>query len=257
MGCDSTVRFSSRVEFYLRSRPRYPHSVLSFLRDKLNFKSTHVVADIGSGTGFLTQLFVSNGNETFAVEPNADMRAAGENLLRDYANFHSINGTAEATTLPPQCVDFITAGQAFHWFDPVKARREFLRILRLPGWVALVWNDRRLEKSNFASDYQQMIDRFSTDHAAVRACHITAVDDATLRKFFSPGGYELATFDNPQTLTRAGLIDRVTSSSYMPLPQESSYSEMMCGIEDLFDSHQHEGEVIMPQETRVYYGRLS
>ena len=58
------------------------------------------------------------------------MREAAESLLGQFQNFHSIDGTAEATTLPDQSVDFITAGQAFHWFEPDAARLEFKRILR-------------------------------------------------------------------------------------------------------------------------------
>ena len=109
---DAKQRFSSRVEYYLRARPRYPNALLEFFRDELKLRSEHRMADVGSGTGFLTELFLANGNEVFVVEPNAEMRFAGEQLLQPrYPKlFHSIAGAAEATTLPGRSVDFITAG---------------------------------------------------------------------------------------------------------------------------------------------------
>lgn len=88
-----------------------------------------MIADIGSGTGLLSELFLKQGNIVYGVEPNLEMRQAGELLLKDYPNFHSMNGSAELTTLPNQSIDLIVAGQAFHWFDVGQCRQEFQRIL--------------------------------------------------------------------------------------------------------------------------------
>jgi ubiquinone/menaquinone biosynthesis C-methylase UbiE len=129
---DPTQRFSSRVENYVKYRPGYPPAILDLLRDKCGLTSASTVADIGSGTGILTGLLLKSGARVFGVEPNPDMRAAGERLLAGQANFTSLAGTAEATTLPAQSVGIITAGQAFHWFDREPTRREFQRILQ-PG----------------------------------------------------------------------------------------------------------------------------
>ena len=74
-------------------------------------------ADVGSGTGFLSELFLANGNLVLAIEPNLEMRSAGEKYLGNQPKFESIDGTAESTTLPDRSVDFVVAGQAFHWFD--------------------------------------------------------------------------------------------------------------------------------------------
>src|SRR5437867_6600426 len=130
--CKSTERFSNRVENYVRFRPRYPREVLELLKADCGLKPEAVVADAGSGTGFLAEQFLKNGNRVFGIEPNKEMREAGERLLAGYPRFTSLAGTAEATTLDDQIVDFITAGQAFHWFDQAKSRKEFARILR-PG----------------------------------------------------------------------------------------------------------------------------
>src|SRR5712691_7831802 len=144
---DAKQRFSNRVADYVRYRPGYPPAVLDLLRTDCGLRPDHVVADIGSGTGILSKLFLENGNRVFGVEPNAEMRQAGEEYLASYDGFSSIEGSAESTTLADSSVDFITAAQAFHWFDPQAARREFARILKPGGWVVILWNDRRMEEA--------------------------------------------------------------------------------------------------------------
>ncbi len=132
MNSDSTARFSSRVADYVRYRPGYPRALVRLLEEECGLAPESVVADVGSGTGILSELFLHNGNRVYGVEPNREMREAGERLLAAYENFVSVDGRAEATTLEDACADFVTAGQAFHWFDPAGARREFQRILRPP-----------------------------------------------------------------------------------------------------------------------------
>ena len=131
---DATRRFSSRVEKYVRYRPGYPPDVVSLLERECGLTPGWVVADLGSGTGILSELFLANGNRVFGVEPNPEMREAGQRLLAGYPRFVSVGGRAEATTLPDASVDLVTAGQAFHWFDRPSARAEVARILNpAPG----------------------------------------------------------------------------------------------------------------------------
>src|SRR5258708_18011812 len=117
-------RLSNRVADCARYRPGYPPAVLDLLRAECGLRPGHVIADIGSGTGLLSELFLKNGNRVFGVEPNEVMRQAGEEHLASYGGFTSINGSAEATTLLHASVEFLTAAQAFHWFKPRPARRE-------------------------------------------------------------------------------------------------------------------------------------
>ena len=79
---DPTQRFSSRVENYIKYRPAYPKAILTALDQYCQFTSASQIADIGSGTGILTELFLQNGNSVFAVEPNREMRLAAEQLLQ-------------------------------------------------------------------------------------------------------------------------------------------------------------------------------
>jgi SAM-dependent methyltransferase len=251
-----TQRFSPRVEYYLRSRPKYPTALLNFFQTDLHLTPTHTIADIGSGTGFLTELFLPNGNPIYAIEPNPDMRSAAETNLKQFPNFHSIDATAEATTLPSTSIDFIIAGQAFHWFDPIPTRKEFLRILNAAGTVALIWNERRLPNSPFAQAYDELIKQFQTDPEVVKARSIVGTDQTRLGAFFAPAPCHQRTFDNPQHLNRQTLFDRIFSSSYMPLPASPRHAELTQAINKLFDAHQNNGIVTMPHDTEIYYGQL-
>ena len=116
---DPTGRFSDRVAAYARHRPAYPVDTIDLLKSECGLRQDHRVADIGSGTGQLSKLFLAAGCSVVGVEPDPKMRQAGAHMLKHYPRFKSINGRAESTTLANHSVDFITAGQAFHWFDDV------------------------------------------------------------------------------------------------------------------------------------------
>lgn len=253
---DSTQRFSDRVEYYVRSRPHYPIALLEFFQTQLHLKPDHRIADIGSGTGILTQLFLKNTNPVFAVEPNQPMREAAEKSLANHQNFHSISATAEATTLPTANFQFVIAGQAFHWFDRSRAKQEFKRILTPNGYVVLIWNERRLNDPGFAQAYEKLIKDFAIDLPQVRRQTITAVDSKVLADFFAPAGYRTESFDNPQALDLNGLLDRALSSSYLPLPGHPRCNEMLEELRKIFAQYAIDGQVWQNYDTRAYYGQL-
>jgi len=248
----SVERFSSRVENYTKYRPGYPHEIVGLLQDQCGLTKETVVADVGSGTGKLTEILLPNCNEVFAVEPNDQMRAAGERQLKGFPGFKSVAGRAEATTLSSASVDLITAGQAFHWFEPLGARQEFSRILKPLGWVALVWNGRLLQTTPFLKDYEALLLRFGTDYEKVR--HENS--ESAITEFFSPSSFAVATFPNHQVFDYEGLKGRVFSSSYTPEPGNPNFEPMVHQLEQIFDKHQQQGQVVFDYDTRVYYGQL-
>lgn len=248
---DPTGRFSDRVADYVRARPGYPSEVLDVLERRCNLTRQAVVADVGSGTGLLARLFLDHGNRVFAVEPNAEMREAGERLFGDRNGFVSIAGGAEATTLPAGSVDFVTAGQAFHWFDRRRARREFMRILRPGGWVVLVWNDRRLDATPFLREYEDLLVRHCPDY--LKVVHRN-VNEEVLEHFFAPLGYEEVVLDNRQRFDWDSLVARHLSSSFVP---RTGHEAGMAELRALFDQEQVNGEVEFEYDARVQFGRLS
>ena len=250
---DPTRRFSTRVENYVRFRPHYPQAVIDTLRRECGLRPDHVVADIGSGTGILTALFIANGNAVHAVEPNPEMRGAAERSLGTAPLFRSVAARAEDTTLPPASVDLIAAGQAFHWFDREAARREFRRILRPRGFVALVWNERASDTTPFLRDYEALLRRWSTDYDEVDHRQVTG---EVLGAFYGPGGLRDATFHHSQHFDLEGLTGRLLSSSYVPEPGEPGYEPMLAACRDLFERYRSGDTVAFEYATRLFWGRL-
>ena len=247
-----TERFSDRVADYVRYRPGYPLELLECLRRNCGLTPQWVVADAGSGTGLLTRVFLENGNRVFGIEPNSAMRAAGEEFLREFEQFVSREGRAEATGLEARSVDLVTAGQAFHWFDRPRARAEFERILKPGGWVSLIWNE-RLTSTPFLADYEQLLHRYSPDYARVDHRN---VDEGALGEFFHPGRFRQEVFFMRQQFDWEGVHGRWLSSSYVPAAGQPGHEEMRRELETIFGRYQQDGLVDWEYKTRVYYGRF-
>ena len=250
----ATERFSDRVEAYVKYRPSYPEAVIDELERACNLTSSSVVADVGSGTGKLSELFLRNGNPVYGVEPNDAMRGAAERLLEPYPNFTSVPGTAEGTTLERESADFVTAGQAFHWFDVQSARAEFGRILQPGGWVVLVWNSREREGAPFLEGYEAVLRRFAPDYAAVN--HQDNAGREAVAEFFAPQEAYRFTCKNVQTFDYEGLRGRALSSSYVPLAGHAQHEAFLGALLELFDAHEQNGAVEFLYTTEVFYGRL-
>jgi ubiquinone/menaquinone biosynthesis C-methylase UbiE len=248
-----TERFSDRVENYVKYRPNYPSEIRGFLVETFGLSSIWTIADIGSGTGILSKLFLDNDNVVYAVEPNREMRRAAEHLLAAYPNFKSIQGQAEQTTLDDRSVDCITVGQAFHWFDQAKAKSEFTRILRPNGWVVLIWNDRKTDSSPFLESYEKLLETHATEYKAVKHRNVSA---EKLHNFFEPAQIRSATFSNVQAFDFEGLLGRMLSSSYVPNAGQPGHQEMLSALQELFHAHQVEGKVYLEYVTSLHYGQL-
>ncbi len=250
---DAKHRFSNRVTDYVRYRPGYPAELLPLLQKWCGLRPEHAIADIGSGTGLLSKLFLDFGNRVYGVEPNAEMRSAGEELLRTYKNFTSIAGSAEATTLLSDSVDFVTAGQAFHWFQLPAAREEFHRILKAQGIAVIIWNERLLDETPFLRDYEALLLRFGTDYSKVSESYPRPEQ---MLEFFSPNEFTSHALPNFQEFDFEGLSGRLRSSSYAPPPGHAQFDPMMQELRRIFDAHHQGGVVRMDYRTRVYAGKL-
>lgn len=248
---DPTARFTGRAEAYACYRPGYPIRVLDILREKIGLLRVRTVADLGSGTGLSSELFLAAGHSVYGVEPNPEMRAAAESRLREEPRFHSVDGRAEATGLASDSIDLVVAGQAFHWFDPELARRECVRILR-GRHALLLFNARRTEGSPFLEAYEALLRCHGTDYA--RARHDRGLERALAR--FYPEGYGRRMLPNEQLLDRDGLVGRTVSCSYVPGPDHPAHQPLREALDRLFERHAREGFVRLEYRTEIYFGRL-
>ncbi len=249
---DNTQRFSNRVDNYVKYRPSYPEEIISFLENSIQFNSKFIVADIGSGTGILSKMFLDNGNTVFGIEPNKPMRNKAEELLKNYPQFKSVDGTAEQTNLQNESVDIITAAQAFHWFDAAKTKAEFKRILKPYGYCCLIWNE-RLSISPFEKAYEELLFEYSTDYGKVNHKNI---DDEKIEAFFSPHRVIKKSFSNKQVFDFMGLTGRLLSSSYSPDENHSKHKPMIESLKNIFDSFNYNNTVQFDYETKMYIGNM-
>lgn len=251
---DPTQRFSARVENYAKYRPGYPAAVYDYLRAAAGLPAGGVVADLGSGTGLSSQLFLARGHRVYAIEPNAPMRAAAERLLAGEPNFISLDGRAERIPLADASVDLAVAAQAFHWFEVSATRQEMSRILRPGAQAALIWNKRAVQHSPFQQAYEQLLLEFGTDFKEVD--HQRKLNDEALAAFFAPSPMQQAAFPHAQRFDLAGLHGRLLSSSYAPAPDQPTYQPMLASLEALFNRFQRDGQVEFSYETNVFHAVL-
>ncbi len=259
-----TNRFSDRVDNYVKYRPHYPTEVVDFLKAEGILAQNSVVADIGSGTGISSELFLNNNYKVFGVEPNEPMRHAAEAILQHYADkklFVSVNGKAEDTNLDDHSVDVVVCAQAFHWFNNDWFKRECKRILRgsVPsgkpnGSVVLMWNDRRTDSTDFLKVYEDFLQMFGTDYLVVN--HKNTQERSQFDNFFGEGNYKEKSFYNYQDVNFEGLKGRVLSSSYMPNEGHKDFDFMIYCLKKIFMRYQENGVVRLDYDTKIYYGQL-
>jgi SAM-dependent methyltransferase len=256
MSDSPTTRFSNRIPYYHQYRPRYPQDIVETLRDTIGLTPEWAIADIGSGTGISSDLFLKHGNTVYGIEPNDDMRAESVKHLDFYPNFTAIKGQADATGLSDESVHLVIAGQAFHWFDAGGAKQEFTRILKPGGQVALFWNTRVEAASSFMTGFDALVKRYSLDYEKVNAgCVINAEDEERNLKYFFRE-YQRRAFPNEQVLDAAGVRGRLLSASYTPLEDHPNHVPMLAELQSLFDANQSDGTVTIPYITELFWGMI-
>ncbi len=246
-----TTRFTGRANDYAKYRPGYPEQIIGLLENKINFDSSKDMADVGCGTGILSRLFLTNGNLVFGVEPNEEMRIMSEKLLSKFINFISVEGAAEETKLATNSVDVVTVGQAFHWFDLKKTKKEFKRILRKDGNVVIVWNERNIT-SQFMKELEAILKTLNQEHEEAEK---DLVDKKLLNTFYGVEKIGASTFPNFQLLDLAGLKGRIQSISYVPDTGPAN-RRVMNAIKSVFERYNNGGTVKVEYNTRVFWGKL-
>lgn len=246
-----TERFSDRVANYIQYRPGYPADMVAFLVSQISTPQHKTCADFGSGSGIFSRLLVEHFKAVYGIEPNLEMRKAGEDNLQNHANFFSVDATAEHSGLASGSIDVITAAQAFHWFNLDAFKTECRRVLVSGGLVALIWNS-RLTDTAFLKRYDELLSLHATDYNEVNHQNLT---NDQFNRFFE-GDYRLHTFSNVQRFDLASVFGRLDSSSYSPKPGTPEFKSLRDELSRAFDAFNDNGLVDFNYETKLYLGRV-
>jgi ubiquinone/menaquinone biosynthesis C-methylase UbiE len=245
---DNINKFSDKAENYAKYRLEYSNEILKCFSE-YNFSKNSIIADIGSGTGKLTKIFLDNDNIVYAVEPNDNMRKMANLSLNIFKNFISINGSAENTTLQSSIIDFVV-GQAFHWFDTQKALNEFRRVLKKNGVLILIWYNRKTD-TPFLKEYDSILQ----NNPAYKGSIHKIFSDDVIESFYSKD-YKKIILENNREITFVELVGSFMSSSYSPKEGSNEYNESYKLLDKIFNEYKINDKVIFSYETEIYIGRL-
>ncbi|MEV5238456.1 class I SAM-dependent methyltransferase [Streptomyces cinnamoneus] len=216
------LSFGAAAAAYQRGRPPYPAQAIDWLVPA----TTRRVLDLGAGTGKLTRQLHERGLEIIAVEPDEQMRAE---LTRQLPDVLALAGSAEAIPLPDGSVDTVVAAQVWHWVDTERALPEIARTLTPRGTLSVVWNtpDER-------EDWVSGLDRILHPHGTPRISSVGVGIDAIQPPFASP---QYRTVEWCHCLTRAGLIDLVTSGSSVITLSPADRTALLSEVRTFCDTH--------------------
>jgi SAM-dependent methyltransferase len=245
-------RFTGLAGLYARCRPDYPAATLDLIQSRCGLTPDSLLVDVGCGTGISSRLFAARSVPVVGIEPNDDMRAraeaepgpAGQPAPRYQ------RGTAEVTGLPDSCADAVLAAQAFHWFRPDDALREFWRILKPAGWTVLMWNERD-ESDPFTAAYGDVL-RTAPETARIEGNRARAGEALLASPLFQAG--ERIAFGHTQVLDEEGLLGRAFSASYAPR-QPAAAERFAASMREVFRRFERDGRAALRYETSLYLAR--
>ena len=151
--------FSALARYYKHRSGYSDHALRALLAATGGLREGFRVADVGAGTGKLTEHLSKLGLQGYAIEPNNAMRREGERTWRS-DRIKWMKGSAEHTGLPSRSVDWVLMGSSFHWTDARRSLREFHRILKPGGFFTAIWNPRDLPHN----PVDQQIERLILEH---------------------------------------------------------------------------------------------
>ena len=220
--------FAAGADAYERGRPSYSPEAIAHIVRELRIGPGKRVLDLAAGTGKLTRELAPSGADLVAVEPIPEMRAK---LGAAVPSAEAITGTAEDVPLENHSVDAAVVGQAFHWFDGIRAISELRRVLRPDGALALIWQSRDATVP-WVARLNEIIDRADHGHPRFRTEAWRKAFDLTA--LFDP--LEKTEFAYVQRATAETLVDRVASISYVAAMSEAQRRAVLDEVRELLAS---------------------
>jgi MOSC domain-containing protein YiiM/SAM-dependent methyltransferase len=243
--------FAAGADAYERGRPEYAPEAVARLVRELGIGPGARVLDLAAGTGKLTRQLASTGADIVAVEPIAEMRAKLEASLPDV---EALEGTAERIPLPNHSVEAVVIGQAFHWFDSVRAVSEIRRVLRPGGRVGLIWQVRDVSRP-WTARLDEIIDRADDGHPRYRTgAWREGFDRTALFESLQEATYETVQRGSPETI-----VDRVASISYVAAMPEARRRAVLDEVRELLATDPETAgatDLELRYDANVYWARV-
>jgi len=239
------LSFGERAGSYHRFRPTYPRAAIEWALGTAPLR----VAELGAGTGLMTQVLLGAGHAVTAVEPDPGMAEQLNRLGEGKAPLDVIVGSAEDIPLGDHSVPAVVSAQSFHWFDLDRAVPQIARVLVPRGTLAIVWNVRDDEV-----DWVEQMSRI-VGRADARS---GGRDDDVPRVEPTFASVESAEFRHEQLLTADTLVELVDTFSYVAT--SPNRSAILDQIRTLAASHpQLAGRetFALPYLTKVYRSQVA
>jgi ubiquinone/menaquinone biosynthesis C-methylase UbiE len=245
---DGTLIFSSKAAMYAKYRWHYAPEAIETILRVTGISNRSTLADIGAGTGILTAAFLGRVGPIYAIEPNPEMRQLAVEVLGSLPACQVVDGRAEATGLADHTVDLITVAQAIHWFQPERARKEFFRILKSAGWLAILHNYGTQEELGKALQ-RVFPPEFDTEHQMLGR-------NKPRSYYFGSNHFEKYQFENDQVLGWEAFFGGIATASFAPDPGSSAYEKFQQNVRRVFNEFSTEGAIFMPVTTELFLGQI-
>jgi ubiquinone/menaquinone biosynthesis C-methylase UbiE len=245
---DSIGRFDGLADVYDRCRPDYPAAAIEHILNRCGLVPGNLLIDIGCGTGISSRQMASAAFRVIGIEPNPQMRASAESAGSPGNPIEYRDGRAAATGLPDSSGDAVLAAQALHWFANEVALKEFYRILKASGWLALMWNEQD-RNDPFTVEYMRALVRHSPNPALAGEVHSSHGEFLRSSPLFHR--LERVEFQHQQEMALDELLGRAFSASYAPKAPEPS-RRLTEELSDLQRRFQKNGRTTLRYKTVVY-----
>jgi SAM-dependent methyltransferase len=252
MSALATVQnFSGREERYARHRWNYAPAAIDYLAQTTQLNAASMAADIGAGTGMLTEHLLGWAGRVFAIEPNAEMRQTLTTSLGARANLTVLDAYADNTTLPKAAVDLIAVGRAIHWFPPATTRTEFARILKPDGWLAVLRIPCADEALLAALKALKTAENgWNTELDALRQ------QQAPHSFYFGHENYARLQFPAVVQERWEDFFGRLCSFSVAPTPAHPRFAAFEAAARAVFDRFSTDGQLTVATVTEISLGRM-
>ncbi len=251
---ENAAKFSGKSVDYAKYREPYdPELILPLLRTWCGLTPSWTIADVGAGTGMLADVFRANGNSVIAVEPNAEMLTMCAHLHSADPFFRVTAGSAEETGLPDASVEMVSVGRALHWFSVEAALREFRRILKPGGWVAIVAAGREGSGSAENDAIEALLQKWSGRQQSTRAGYRVYEQ---LDGLFAGGVMHHAEAPGSMHLNWEALRGLMLSISHAPLPESPHFAEFEAALREIFDRYEQRGTLSLVTRCWLNAGRF-